>query len=236
MDGKRAIEAVLVGSMGAGSAWLVLGIVDIRWLTVAGAVVGGLNGLISGAVGLYGWHRGKGWLFFVLDSTWGLLGNLLALVLHILNHVGGDPVYVNDTCSRTNRHVYEGGIGLRRGFALALGNVISNAGGSVGLRGESERVAKRRKFVVAHEGVHVLQNRLFGPLYQAIYVGWMAVFAVIGVLIWLLRERKDLGQIIETLAYYNNPFEYWAYRNDKYWPPKGVHPTYAWGGGKSDLA
>ena len=160
----------------------------------------------------------------------------MALVLHILNHVGGDPVYVNDMCSRTNRHVYEGGIGLRRGFALALGNVISNAGGSVGLRGESERVAKRRKFVVAHEGVHVLQNRLFGPLYQAIYVGWMAVFAVIGVLIWLLRERKDLGQIIETLAYYNNPFEYWAYRNDKYWPPKGVHPTYAWGGGKSDLA
>ena len=45
---------------------------DRRYSVVDGgwAVVGGLNGLISGAVGLYGWHRGKGWLFFVLDSTW----------------------------------------------------------------------------------------------------------------------------------------------------------------------
>ena len=135
-------------------------------------------------------------------------------------------------CRRTNRYAYESGFGLRKGFTLALGNVISNAGGMVGLRGESERVAKRRQFVVAHEGVHVLQNRIFGPLYQVIYAGWMVVFGIVGFLVWLLRDRQDLARIVETMAYYNNPFEYWAYRNDHYWPPKGAHKRYAWGRSK----
>ena len=70
-------------------------------------------------------------------------------------------------------HIYQDGFGLRPDFALASGNVISNAGGKVGLRGESDLVVRRRRFVVAHEGVHVFQSRLFGPLYHAIYVAWM---------------------------------------------------------------
>lgn len=229
---NRLAEALVVCVMGAALGWGALQLIATGWIPIVAAVIGGLNGFVSGAVRLYGWHEPKGWLFFFLDSTWGLFGILLALLLHAANRMTGDPGYVADMGLRTNRHVYEGGWGVRREFALALGNVISNAGGSVGLRQESDRVAKRRSFVVAHEGVHVLQNRLFGPVYQLVYGAWMAVFAVIGVGVWLVREHKDLGKVIETLAYYNNPFEYWAYRNDKYWPPKGAHPRYVWGGAK----
>lgn len=228
---SRSIEALMVGAAAAALGWAVGVVIGGGWPALVATSVAGVNGVIAGAVGLYSWNRAKGWAFFVLDATWGLFGNLLALALHVVN-LRGDSGYVLDMCRRTNRHVYEGGVGLRADFALALGNVISNAGGRVGLRGESDRVANRRKFVVAHEGLHVLQNRLFGPLYQILYVAWMIVFAVVGLLIWLLRERRQLGKIIETLTYYNNPFEYWAYRNDGYWPPKGVHPRYAWGGGK----
>ncbi len=232
MDWKRVVEAVLVAAMGASLGWFALGLFGSTWLAVTGAVVAGLNGAIAGAVGLYSWHQSKGWLFFVLDSTWGLFGILLAVVIHMVNVFLGRGGYVVDMCCRTNRHVYETGLGLRKDFAFSQGNVISNAGGSVGLRGESEKVAKRRKFVVAHEGVHVLQNRIFGPLFQAIYLGWIVAFFLVGVGLWLARERKDFGKIIETMTYYNNPFEYWAYNNDDYWPPRGAHPKYVWRGGK----
>ena len=226
---ESVVEAGLVGAMGAALGWWAVGLLTDSVAQVLGAIVGALNGVISGATGLYAWHRAKGWLFFVLDSTWGLIGNALALLLHAVNLVSGNPGYVSEMCVRTNRHVYEGGVGLRTGFALALGNVISNAGGAVGLRGESEKVIKRRKFVIAHEGVHVMQNRIFGPLYQLIYVGWMMLFGVIGFFIWLVRDRQELWQIVETMAYYNNPFEFWAYKNDRYWPPAGAHKRYAWG-------
>ena len=217
--------------MGVALGWMAGSVLPWDWVAVVAAIVAGANGAVSGWVGLYGWHEGKGWLFFVLDSTWGLFGTALGVVLHLVNVVRGS--YVGDMSRRTNRHVYEAGIGLRKEFALALGNVISNAGGKVGLRGETQRVSNRRRFVVRHEGLHVLQNRLFGPIYQLVYVAWMVVFAVVGIVIWLVRERRHLGSIVETLAYYNNPFEYWAYRNDRYWPPKGVHPRYAWGGPKA---
>jgi hypothetical protein len=237
MTGQRSLESLIVGVLGGLLAWGVGTLIGISWLPVTLATVGALNSLITGAMGMYTWHRAKGWLFFLLDSTWGLFGVALGLVLHIANTIKGSvgkksAVSVTDMCRRTNRYVYEGGVGLRTGFALALGNVISNAGGTVGLRDESAKVAKRRQFVVAHEGVHVLQNRIFGPLYQLVYVGWMVLAALLGVIVWLVRDRKNLGQIIETMAYYNNPFEYWAYRNDDYWPPKGAHDRYAWGSGK----
>ena len=38
-----------------------------------------------------------------------------------------------------------------------------------------------------------------------------------------------------TLAYYNNPFEYWAYRRDRYWPPAGADQSLAWKGDAQDV-
>ena len=130
---------------------------------------------------------------------------------------------------RANRHVYEGGYSVRPGFALAIGNVVSGGGGTAGLRGDSARVVRRRRLIDVHEGTHLFQNRLLGPLYSLGYLGWMASAAVVGLLVGLAKDRRHLWSIIETLAYYDNPFEYWAYRNDDYWPPYGARRGYTWG-------
>lgn len=228
----RAVEAVVVGGMGAALGAGLGSLIGERWVICTFAIVAGLNGLVTGAMGMYRWSGIDGWAAFVADSTWGLFGVALALVLHIANAFRGSPMWVVDMCRRTNRFVYEKGVAFKRGFALAQGNVISNAGGRVGLRGEGADVAKRRSFVVAHEGIHVLQSRIFGPLYQLIYVAWLILGGLAGVAVWFIRDRQNFGQIVETFAYYNNPFEYWAYNNDNYWPPRGAHKAYAWGGAK----
>ena len=227
----RTGEGLVAGALGAGLAWAVLSPFG-TWtpgLVAAGAVVGGLNGLVSGVAGIYEWRVVRGWLCFVLDSTWGLPGVAAGVLLHAANVLHPNPSYLAGMSRRANRHVYEGGYSARPGFALALGNVVSGAGGSVGLRGDSERVVRRRKLVEVHESAHLFQNRLLGPLYTLGYLAWMTAAGGVGLFVSLARDRKHLWSVVETFAYYDNPFEYWAYRKDDYWPPVGAHPRYVWG-------
>lgn len=231
----RTAEGLVTGAVGAGLAWIVLSPFEMFMvgLSLAGAVVAGLNGLISGVTGVYAWRRVRGWLCFVLDSTWGLVGVAAGVLLHAANVLHRNPSYVVGMSRRTNRHVYEGGYSARPGFALALGNVVSGGGGPSGLRGDSPRAVRRRRLVEVHEGAHLFQNRLFGPIYTLGYVGWMVLAGAAGLVVWLVRERKHLWPILETFSYYDNPFEYWAYRKDDYWPPLGAHPRYVWGARRS---
>ena len=221
----------MAGIAGAGLAWLSLSLLEPlpAGSAGAGAVVAGINGVVSGATGIYAWRRIRGWLCFVLDSTWGLAGVTSGLLLHMANLLYRRPSYVGCMSRRANRHVYEGGYSARSGFALALGNVVSGAGGSAGLRGGSARVIRRRKLVEVHEGAHLFQNRLLGPIYPLTYLGWMAAAGAAGLAVSLAADRKRVWAVIETFAYYDNPFEYWAYRKDGYWPPHGAHPRYVWG-------
>lgn len=225
------LEGLATGVAGAGLGWASLSPLEslTAGFALAGSAIGGLNGLISGAAGVYAWREVRGWLCFLMDTTWGVLGTASGLALHLANAVHPDPSYVAGMSSRSNRHVYERGFSMRPGFALALGNVVSGAGGSAGLRGESARSARRRKLVDVHEGTHLFQNRLLGPFYPLVYLGWMGIAGLVGLAVSLVGERKHVRRVIETLAYYNNPFEYWAYRKDDYWPPAGAHPRYAWG-------
>jgi hypothetical protein len=34
--------------------------------------------------------------------------------------------------------------------------------------------------------------------------------------------------VVESCAYYLNPFEWWAYSRDDYWPPKGKVADLGW--------
>ena len=226
----RGFEGLATGALGAGLAWIALSTLEgfTGGLATAGALVAGMNGLISGVTGVYAWRRVQGWLCFVLDSTWGLTGVAGGVLLHAVNAVYRAPGYVVEMSRRSNRHVYESGFSPRPGFALALGNVVSGGGGGAGLRGDSPRAERRRRLVEVHEGTHVFQNRLFGPLLPLGYLGWMVLAGAAGLLVWLIVERKHLWPILETFCYYDNPFEYWAYRKDDYWPPRGAHPRYVW--------
>jgi len=209
---RSAGEAVAAGVAGAtlgGAAGSLVG------LAVPAALVGGLNGVVSGWRGIYDWSSVTGAAAFALDSTWALPTTLSALVAHAVGTVRGEPGYSDELSRRQNRHVYGRGFQVRQRFATTFGNVVNGAG--------DLRSPRRARLVTDHEDVHVWQARGFGPLYPVLYAGWAVGGAVGGAGLWALRRRDEpFTKVVESCAYYLNPFEYWAYSRDDHWPPAGL--------------
>jgi hypothetical protein len=66
-------------------------------------------------------------------------------------------------------------------------------------------------------------------IYQVVYVVWFAGGAIVGAATWALkREKPGLKRLIETAAYYDNPFEFWAYKRDEHWESNSADPTLKW--------
>jgi hypothetical protein len=190
-------------------------------LGVAMTAVAFVNGALGGWRGVYGWRRPSGWLAFVLDSTWATLPVAAGLLAHVVALLTRRPGYEPSLSHRQHRHVYRRGAALKPGFALTVGNVISGAG--------DVDVPRRRRLITDHEAVHVWQARWFGPLYLPLYGVWAAGAVVCGVLLWLGPRREHrLGRVIESCAYYLNPFEWWAYSRDALWPPPGLVHGMGW--------
>jgi hypothetical protein len=221
------LEALAAGLAGAALGGLA-GTLAFGVLALPGAAIGGLNGLASGALGIYDWRSPRGWLAFATDSTWALLGTSVGLTLHAVNALYPGAAYCPALSRRRNRHVYLSGARLKPALALTLGNVISN-----GAEGRGE---PNVSFLENHEALHVWQGRLFGPLFQATYAVWFPLGALVGLVVWCFDRREPLRRLVETVAYFDNPFEYWAYRNDRYWPPREAHPKVAWGRAKGGIA
>lgn len=224
----RVVEAALVTVSGSALSAAPALLLDLSVaVVVATAVVGGANGLLSGGRQVYDWRSWTGWLAFVLDSTWGLLGTALGLFVHTFNFAHRRAGYRAVHSRRRNRHVYERGFALKRGYVVALGNVISNASGGIG---SIEDRPGRMRLIDEHEDLHVWQNRIFGALMQATYVVWAAGGILYGAAFWVLHRHESLSSIVMTTVYYDNPFEYWAYRKQRYWPPLDSHPRVRWPG------
>lgn len=206
------------GAALAGAAWSV---VD---LAAVAAVIGGANGAISGARRIYCWRSASGWLAFVSDSTWALIttaGGLFAHATAALQRSSGN--YVVELSRRRNRHVYERGYTLRRGFMLTVGNVVSGAGPA------ARRQPHRQHVVEHHEHVHVWQARWFGPLFPALYGVWWVVGALAAAVIWAVRRPPaGMRRVVDSLAYYCNPFEWWAYSREGRWPPPQALARFVW--------
>lgn len=218
--GARLVEALVTAVGGAALAWVAGGLVHPLLGAVA-AVVAGLNGIISGWRQIYAWRAASGWIAFLLDSTWATLSVAVGLLTHVAGRLKGKLDYVASLSRRHNRHVYRNGFTLQPGFALTVGNVISGAG--------DVDSARRCKLITDHEAVHVWQARWFGPLYLPLYGVW-ALFGVAGgIWVWLRGGRRHrLGKAVESCAYYSNPFEWWAYSRDDYWPPSGKIEGVGW--------
>ena len=223
---RTAVEAAATATGGGALGWLVSRPLGLGWF---GAVVGAANGAVSGGRGIYDWRSTRGLVAFGLDSTWNLVGVTAALVVHAVNVAGRVPV-ADDLARRQGRHVYAGGFRIRRGFVVCVGNVVSAATGPGGLDPATPAGARRRRLVEVHEDLHVWQQRWFGPLFVVAYAAWSAGGVVVGSLAWLRHGRAHrIRDWIETAAYYDNPFEYWAYRADGSWPPHATVPALAWG-------
>ena len=181
----RLVETGLTTAAGAalGGAVGLLGGVP---LAIAAGVSAGLNGAFGGYRQVYDWRTRQGVV-------------RLRRRLHLgpgRDHPGqraqpGQPRRAQapatgaDFSRRQNRHVFEKGACLKRGFAVTHGNVISNAS-----TGRESLAEERRPFIDRHEGLHIWQNRIFGPIYQAVYVVWFAGGAVVGAATWALKRRE----------------------------------------------
>lgn len=217
-DGGSFFEAAVVGALGAAFASAAGAPVG---LAVPFAVLGAVNGVITGWRRVYDWSCSNGLVAFTLDSTWALPMTTAGLGSQLLGVARGRPGYDVSLSRRANRMVFRRGFVPRRGFAITVGNVVSGAGDT------SE--PRRRRLVSDHEDVHVWQARWFGPLYPLLYGGWMLVGGAVGMVVWLVRGRRErFAKVVESCAYYLNPFEWWAYSRDDHWPPSGKVSGLGW--------
>jgi hypothetical protein len=166
----------------------------LLWLAM---IVGAFTGMMNGIWQIHDW-KGVGWLAFPLDVTWGLAGATTGGLIHLIDAA----ISTHGTETREDAHRYEGGMRFKREFALTQGAVMSNLKDAPSPPGESHNT------LYYHERTHVWQNRIFGALFALTYLGWMVVFALpalIGAIV-----LKNLSTF-ESLCYYNNPWETWAY-------------------------
>jgi hypothetical protein len=214
----RPLELVAT-AVGAGALGALVGLPFD--LALPFGVIAAANGAICGWRGTYDWRTRRGWSAAVLDSTWSLVTTTGALVSHAAGYMRGDVQYVDALSHRQNRIVYQRGLRLRRGFAVTIGNVVSGAG--------DVSTPRRQSLVTHHEDVHVWQARWFGPLYPVIYVGWTVIAGAAGAVVWATRRRDErFTRVVETCAYYANPFEWWAYSRDGRWPPHRMVSGLGW--------
>lgn len=116
---------------------------------IPGAIAGGAIGAITGAVHgwrmaaaeSYDWTSGYSWLAFLLDNTWSLPNSALASLFATINL--GNSVD-KGLSKHSTRLIMKTGLGS---YDQTWGNVTAGTQ------------------VPTHEGVHVLQARIFGPLF-----------------------------------------------------------------------
>jgi hypothetical protein len=201
-------------SLASKAAWKVLDKALPGWFTTADHIIewtlgGGeieawphfasamaaMNGGFSGGRSIYNFQDGSGLLAFAADSSWSLDDTTRGNILQFLGSNYDSSLSVGQ-----NRTVYEDGFYLN-GFAHTEGNVTINLSQAAGSYN--------------HEGVHILQSRLAGPVYTDTYIMLTAVGGLVGVGAWIVENagghRKDFGNEVMWYGYYENFWELIAY-------------------------
>jgi len=161
-------------------------------------------GIASGVNAIYsssfrGCFYVVGVVFLVINGTWGFIGNLLGLMTHFASLYSYKDFGKHYPASNRICFVcYEKGFSLKSNaagrFAFTQGAVMSADTSSL------------RK----HEGVHVAQHYLFGPIYPLSHFLWFVVMLVPG-LIGAASKKIDAGEGVTRMSYYDNPWEVMAY-------------------------
>lgn len=163
--------------------------------------VGCTVGLLNGTLRTYNWSDTAGVPQFVADVTWGLCGSGVACLLTIYNLIAGSrPAAADGDVERSGANRFPKGWHTpgHNAYAFTQGFTMSNLSDPPG------------SALYRHERTHVLQNRVFGPIFTVSYLLWMLVFVVASLIIAPIR-RSRLAATIEALTYFSNPWETWAY-------------------------
>lgn len=179
----------LVGALLGGPVGLLIGL-------AVGLVLGAVYGWAITAAKAYDYGSPGGIVAFVVDHSWSALNTLVGALF-----LAGNVVFGNRLDKTfTNRNV----VGLQRGvfpgFATTIGTV--QAGTGMGIDD--------------HEAVHVMQARIFGPMYMPLVIGNYILATVLPY--WLLYHDRTARPITGLITYFKRGVyphtwnEEWAYK------------------------
>jgi hypothetical protein len=172
------------------------------------SVVGSLVGMMDGLWRTVQWS-GFGIFAFPADVTWGLAGSTNGCLFHAFDLIFTSHAYGPGE-ERGGAHRYLGGFRFKSIYAVTQGSVMSNM-----------RIAYSSGATVdyhpatplwRHERIHVMQNRVFGPLFTLTYLGWMPLWLLAGIIAGAQSARYSIEDGVMWATYYNNPWEAWAYK------------------------
>lgn len=169
-----------------------------------GLLIGGLIGLLFGAVygwaitaaRVYDWGSAGGLVGYLVDHTWSLVNTLIGALFLAGNLAFGNRL----DRGYTQRNVVGLRDGVFPGFATTIGTV--QAGTGMGID--------------EHEAVHVLQARIFGPLFIPMVIGNYILATLLPY--WLLYHDRTARPITGLFTYFKRGVyphtwnEEWAYK------------------------
>lgn len=174
----------------------------VGWFSAVLALTGTLSGILFG---LYrSAHWSVGWLLVAVNGSWGALGNLTGLLLHVgswlffsgQSSAQPRPRRVFAGSQRRFFHCWENGMRILPDYFFSQGAVMT-AWSQHGMW---------------HEAVHVVQHYIFGPLMLVSYVCWAVIMAVVGGIVGLATGNGFMHGAF-AYAYVNNPWEVWEYQS-----------------------
>lgn len=166
--------------------------------------------LLAGAVGAYDLTNPLGWLCLVVDCTWSLANTIFGAVI-------GGLVYLVFGNPSTTASKGQNWVSYSPRSSTGFGNDVLQTLGPVNLGGAGQ-----------HERMHLLQARIFGPLYLPLFAVFYIVTSLIQVVFTLILGLALKAAHVRTSAclnppaesavrgffgwiYYATPFEVWAY-------------------------
>lgn len=202
------VSVALVVGLGVTLAF-ALPAVTVVIVAIVTAVVF-VDAVVAGAVGAYDLTKPLGWVCLVLDCTWSLTNTIFGAVI-------GGLVYLIFGSPSTAASKGQNWVSYSPRSSTGFGNSVLQTLGPVNLGGAGQ-----------HERMHLLQARIFGPLYLPLFAVSYIVTALVQILFTLILGLALKAAHVRTSAclrppsasavsgffgwiYYATPFEVWAY-------------------------
>jgi hypothetical protein len=182
------------------------------WVVVVTAIFGLAYGLMAGILTIYDLDTPTGWISLLIDMTWSAPNTAWGFA------IGNLIFWFVGTPSRADS-ANAGWVVFKPRSSSGFGHSVLQTHGTLNLGGAGQ-----------HEKLHLLQARIFGPLFLPLYLACYAATVVIQVLWtttlgWILvlakvRQKAPLQPPANSVVsgffgwiYYATLFELWAYNS-----------------------